>query len=144
MNAGEDLDGFRHSPAGRWVSCTWNFDAGQGEPHPDDRDAIGKLCPYGVSAECVAADERYLTLAVGDQRVRVRPYAIRLRRVAPAFVPGQTVRTLVGRRGDRVVKTEYVAPVRAVEWHVERDAWVYYLRADGQRPTRWYLAEELE
>lgn len=144
MDIGDDLDGFRHSPVGRWVGCSWNFEAGQGEPHPDDREVIAKRCPYGVSAKCVATDASYLTLDVHNHLVRVRPFAIRIRRIEPTFVPGDVVKTRVGQRGDRLVKTERVAPVRAVNWHVRRDAWIYFLRAEGQRSHRWYIAEELE
>ena len=139
MDAGEDLDGFRHSPVGRWVECQWNFQAGQGEPHPDDREAIARLCPHWVSAECVGVDGRFFVLSVQGERVRVRPFSIRIRPRRPRFLPAEWVRTVVGPS----VKTELVAPVRYATWHVKRQGWVYVLVARGKRRRRWYLESEL-
>jgi hypothetical protein len=50
-------DGFATSPVGHWVGCLWNFESGDGHPHPDDADLIQRLCPYNLTAEYVAVDE---------------------------------------------------------------------------------------
>jgi hypothetical protein len=62
----------------------------------------------------------------------------------PRFQPGDQVRTIVGIKGDRIVKTEVVARVRMVGWHADRRAWLFYLEGNSRRRHRWYLTEDLE
>jgi hypothetical protein len=65
-------------------------------------------------------------------------------RPEPRFQPGDVVRTLVGIKGNRIVKTEVVARVRILGWHGDRREWLYYLEGASRRRHRWYLAEDLE
>ncbi|MDB5335305.1 MAG: hypothetical protein JWN70_924 [Planctomycetaceae bacterium] len=62
----------------------------------------------------------------------------------PKFHPGDLVRTKVGIRDNRIVRTEVVAQVRCLMWHGERSEWVYFLEGNSRRRHRWYLAEDLE
>ncbi len=126
-------------PAGRWVECFWNFAAGQGEPHTDDREAIARLCPRGASARCVGAEGRFLTLLVGGTLVRVRPFSTLVRAREPAYLPGRWVRTVAGPR----VRTVLTAPVRETVWHVTHQEWTYLLRVAGRRRNRYYFESEL-
>jgi hypothetical protein len=139
MDTGDDLDGFEHSAVGRWVDCYWNFEAGQGAPHPEDRALIERLAPCN-SALCVGMEGDYFVLEVRNTRLRVRPAAIRIRPRAPRFRHGDLVRTIPGSG----VKTELVAPVREPRWHIKRQTWTYFLAAGRKRRRRWYLESELE
>jgi hypothetical protein len=65
-------------------------------------------------------------------------------RPLPRYRPGERVRTKVGVKGDRVVKTEVVARIRLLGWHGVRFEWLYYLEGNSRRRHRWYLAEDLE
>src|SRR5262249_51528889 len=134
-----DLDGFQHSAVGRWVDCYWDFAAGQGSPHPDDRALIDRLAPCS-SALCVGREGDYFVLEVRGTRFRVRPAGVRIRPRPPRFRHGELVRTVPGPG----VKTELVAPVREPRWHVKRQAWTYFLEAGRKRRRRWYLESELE
>ena len=57
---------------------------------------------------------------------------------------GDVVRTKVGVKGDRVVKTAVVSRVRILGWHGVRGEWLYYLEGNSRRRHRWYLADDLE
>jgi hypothetical protein len=140
MDIGEDLDGFQHSPVGRWVDCFWHFETGQGSAHPEDRALIVRLAPWGGSALCVGREGDYFVLEIREARLRVRPAAIRIRPRPPRFRHGELVRTLPGPG----VKTELVAPVREPRWHIKRQTWTYFLDAGRKRLRRWYLESELE
>lgn len=140
MDIGDDLDGFRHSPVGRWVECMWNFDANQGSPHPDAAETIAKICPHSVSAMCVGVEEPYVVLAVRDTQIRVKPFSIRIRATSPKFKHGDTVRTIPSSS----VKTELVAPIRTPDWHVKNQEWTYYLETRGKRRRRMYREADLE
>ena len=63
---------------------------------------------------------------------------------APRYQRGDVVRTKVGVKGDRVIRTEVVARVRTLGWHRDRGEWLYYLEGNSRRRHRWYLAEDLE
>src|SRR5262245_9364677 len=55
----------------------------------------------------------------GDRVISGRP--------EPRFPPGTLVRTKVGTRSGRVIRTEVIARVRILGWHGDRQRWLYYL-----------------
>jgi hypothetical protein len=60
------------------------------------------------------------------------------------FLPGDLVRTRVGQKGDRIVKTEVVSRITHVGYHGRRRERIYYLEGNSRRRHRWYLGEDLE
>lgn len=139
-NVPQNRDGFAESPVGHWVGCLWNFEAGNGFPHPQDAEIINQLCPHGITTECVATDGEYFVLRYQGHDIRVRPFSIRIMPFPPRFVHGDCVRTILGPD----VNTSLQSTVRAIVWHVNRGQYTYYFNGDGQRGRRMYFEDQLE
>src|SRR5215210_7842873 len=56
-----------------------------------------------------------------------------LDRTPPRYQRGDLVRTRVGIKGDRVVRTAVVSRVRLLGWHGTRAEWLYYLEGNSRR-----------
>lgn len=136
----QNRDGFAESPVGHWVACLWNFDAGNGFPHPQDAESINQLCPHGLTTPCVAVEGEYFVLRHQGHDIRVRPFSIRIMPFPPRYVPGDCVRTSPGPDA----KTSPQSTVRAVSWHMKRRQYTYYLNGGGHVRRRMYFEDQLE
>jgi len=120
---------------GRWVRCVWNFDAGNGHPHPQDRLLIPKEWSSYCIAQCVAVEDEYLALSHQERVVRIAPFAARPLPGPPRFHPGQRVQ--VRPNGNH---SSFAAPVRKLDWHFKNGHYVYWLEGKSTR----YPESELE
>ena len=119
---------------GQWVSCHWNFDSGDGHPHPQDRSFIPREWRSGCCvARCVAIEDEYLVLSHQERVVRIAPFGACPLPAPPRFHPGQRVR--VRPNGDH---SSFTAPIRQVRWHFKNGQFIYWL--DGKK-TRYYESE---
>lgn len=136
----DPYDGFTNSPVGHWVECRWNFEYGQGEPHPDDVSTISHLFPYAISAECIGVEKDFFILKREENVIRVKPFSIRIRPCFPKYPPGTLVRTVIS----DTVKTLVTAPVSGTAWHVKDEEWTYTLKMSGKGGKRIYREADLE
>jgi len=121
--------------AGRWVSCHWNFDAGDGHPHPQDKSLIPKEWRVGCVAQCVAVEGEYVALSYRDQVIRIAPFSAQPLPVPPQFRAGQWVRVR-----PNVDHSPCTSTVRSLGWHFKNGHYIYWL--DGR--TMRYSESELE
>ena len=120
---------------GRWVLCFWNFDAGQGHPHPQDSLLIPKEWSSGCIAQCVAIEGEYLALSRQESAVRIAPFSAFPLPAPPRFHPGQRVRVRPNSN-----HSFFAAPVRKLTWHFKHGHYVYLLEGKSTR----YSESELE
>ena len=125
----------RNDLAGRWVLCRWNFDAGQGHPHPQDRSLIPKEWRSSCVAQCVAIEDEYLALSHQERVVRIAPFSAFPLPAPPRFRPGQRVRVR-----PNVDHSPFTAAVKSLGWHFKNGHYVYWL----ERKSTRYSESELE
>lgn len=121
--------------AGKWVSCSWNFQANDGRPHPDDVNRIPEAWKPGCVAECVGTEGEYLVLSTGAGTVRVVPFSVLPLPHAPRYLPGQQVRVRAG-----LSHSPFESRVRSVGWHHKNKSYHYFLEGKDTR----YNESELE
>ena len=136
----QTLDGFATSPIGHWICCHWNFESGDGHAHPDDVNLIQQLCPYGLTAECVANDGDFFILRYLHHDLRVRPFSILILPNAPKYPYGTRIRTIVGPKVNTLVEST----IRQITWHFKNREYTYYIDGDSRRRKRIYFEHQLE
>ena len=120
---------------GQWVYCRWNFDAGDGHPHPQDISFIPNEWRWGCVAQCVAIDDEYLSLSHRERVIRIATFFAHPLPAPPQFHPGQRVQV---RPSDG--HSFFAAPVRKLTWHFRNETYVYWLEGKKTR----YFESELE
>jgi hypothetical protein len=125
----------RDDLVGQWVYCTWNFDAGNGHPHPQDGPLIPKEWFGDCVARCVAIEDEYIALSHEERIVRIAPFGVSPLPVPPQFHHGQRVQV---RPSDS--HSFFAAPVRKLTWHFKHEQYVYWLVGKKTR----YFESELE
>lgn len=120
---------------GSWVSCIWNFDAGQGHPHPGSAGNFPVEWAGGCVAECVDQDGDYLVLAHQSGPVRVVPFSAKKLPYAPLFSVGQKLAVRAGSK-----HSFHTASLKSLSWHFKEGAYGYILHGKSTR----YQGSELE